>query len=310
MLKIFKSFGGFTEIAHAENGCWVNVSQPTHEEIARLQLEFDVPEEVLRDILDVDERPRFEYDDDWSLVLLRIPVQSPNNGIPYYTVPLGIFMTENYTISLCSVANEVLTNEQPSLYRENHQPVHDVLNFIFKLFLRSGTTYLRHLKQINQQTAVIEQELEISVKNKELNKLLKMEKCLVYFITSLKANEIVLTRLRNSKKKSLSEINEDLMEDAIIENKQALEMAQIYSDIMNGMTDAFASVISNNLNVVMKRLTSISIILMIPTLIASLFGMNVPNFLEKTNVAFPIILVGSGITSFLGAIVFRKLRWF
>jgi len=310
MLKIFKSFGGFTEIAHAENGCWVNVSQPTHEEIARLQLEFDVPEEVLRDILDVDERPRFEYDDDWSLVLLRIPVQSPNNGIPYYTVPLGIFMTENYTISLCSVANEVLTNEQPSLYRENHQPVHDVLNFIFKLFLRSGTTYLRHLKQINQQTAVIEQELEISVKNKELNKLLKMEKCLVYFITSLKANEIVLTRLRNSKKKSLSEINEDLLEDAIIENKQALEMAQIYSDIMNGMTDAFASVISNNLNVVMKRLTSISIILMIPTLIASLFGMNVPNFLEKTNIAFPIILVGSGITSFLGAILFRKLKWF
>jgi len=310
MLRIFKSFGGFTEISHAENGCWVNVSQPTHEEIARLQLEFDVPEEVLRDILDVDERPRYEYDDDWSLVLLRIPVQSPGNGIPFYTVPLGIFMTENYTISLCSVTNEVLTAEQPSIYRENHQPVHDVLNFIFKLFLRSGTTYLRHLKQINQQTAIIEQDLEKSVKNKELNKLLKMEKCLVYFITSLKANEIVLTRLRNSKKKSLSETNEDLLEDAIIENKQALEMAQIYSDIMNGTTDAFASVISNNLNVVMKRLTSISIILMIPTLIASLFGMNVPNSFEKTNMAFPLILVGSGLFSFLGAVVFRKLKWF
>ncbi len=310
MLKIFKSFGGFTEITHAEDGCWVNVSQPTHEEIARLQLEFDVPEEVLRDILDVDERPRYEFDDDWSLVLLRIPVQSINNGVPYYTVPLGIFMTENHTITLCSVLNEVLPNEQPSIYREHYQPVHDVLNFIFKLFLRSGTTYLRHLKQINQQTALIEQDLEKSIKNKELNKLLKMEKCLVYFVTSLKANEIVLTRLKNSKKKSLSEVNEDLLEDAIIENKQALEMAQIYSDIQSGMMDAFASVISNNLNVVLKRLTSISIILMIPTLISSLFGMNVPNFLENSKIGFFIIVLGSGITSFIAAIVFRKLKWF
>lgn len=310
MLKIYKSFGGFTEISKAENGCWVNVIEPTHDEIARLQIEFEVPEEILRDILDVDERPRYEYDDDWSLVLLRIPVQSQNNGVPFYTVPLGIFMTEHYTISLCSVTNDVLPFEQPSIYKENGQPVHDVLNFIFKLFLRSGTTYLRHLKQINQQTALIEQDLEKSVKNKELNKLLKMEKCLVYFITSLKANEIVLTRLKNSKKRSISELNEDLLEDAIIENKQALEMAQIYSDIQNGMTEAFASVISNNLNVVMKRLTSISIILMVPTLIASLFGMNVPNFFESTHAAFPLILVGSGAFAFLGAVVFRKLKWF
>jgi magnesium transporter len=310
MLKIYKSFGGFTEIPFSELGCWVNVNQPTHEEIARLQIEFNVPEEVIRDILDVDERPRFEYDDDWSLVLMRIPVQSQNNGVPYYTVPLGIFMTEEYTISLCSAANEVLPIEQPSIYKENGRPVHDVLNFIFKLFLRSGTTYLRYLKQINQQTALIEQDLEKSVKNKYLNELMKMEKCLVYFITSLKANEIVLTRLRNSKKRSISEANEDLLEDAIIENKQALEMAQIYSDIQNGMTEAFASVISNNLNVVMKRLTSISIILMLPTLIASLFGMNVPNFFEGTSVAFPLIIVGSVVFSFLGALIFRKLKWF
>ncbi|MFN8258916.1 MAG: magnesium transporter CorA family protein [Bacteroidales bacterium] len=310
MLKIYKSFGGFSEISQAEQGCWVNVIEPTHEEIARLQLEFDVPEEAIRDILDVDERPRYEYDDDWSLVLFRIPIQSQNNGVPFYTVPLGIFMTEHHTVTLCSVTNEVLQYEQPSIYKESRVPVHDLLNFVFKLFLRSATTYLRHLKHINQQTSMIEQDLEKSIKNKELNKLLKMEKCLVYFVTSLKANEIVLTRLKNSKSKSLSEINEDLLEDAIIENKQALEMAQIYSDIQTGMMDAFASVISNNLNVLMKRLTSISIIIMLPTLVSSIFGMNVPNYLENSNFGFMLIIFFSLVLSFIAAMLFRKFKWF
>jgi magnesium transporter len=208
MLKMFKTFGGYTEITRIEKGCWINVSAPTQDEI--------------------------------------------------------IYLT-------------------------------DVLNFILKLFLRSATTYLRYLKQINQQTALIEQDLEKSIRNKELNKLLKMEKCLVFFITSLKANELILEKLRNSRKNTISEINEDLLEDATIENKQALDMAQIYSDIQSGMMDAFASVISNNLNVVMKQLTLISIILMIPTLIASLYGMNVPNYLESHNWAFPAIIGFSGL---------------
>ncbi len=158
-------------------------------------------------------------------------------------------------------------------------------------------------------TSLIEQDLEKSIKNKELNKLLKMEKCLVFFITSIKANEIVLAKLKNAKKIT-SEINEDLLEDAIIENKQALEMAQIYSDIQSGMMDAFASVISNNLNVVMKQLTIISIVLMIPTLVASIFGMNVPNFLEDSKWAFPIIITGSVSLAIIGVVSFRKRQWF
>lgn len=157
-------------------------------------------------------------------------------------------------------------------------------------------------------TSLIEQDLEKSIKNKELNKLLKMEKCLVYFITSIKANEIVLTKLRNSKKIT-TEINQDLLEDAFIENKQALEMAQIYSDIQSGMMDAFASVISNNLNVVMKQLTLISIILMIPTLIASIFGMNVPNFMENATWAMPLIILCSLLVSLLGVLLLRKRHW-
>ncbi len=310
MLKIFKSFAGYIEISKVEKNCWINVTQASPEEVDRLHDEFKVPKDVIQDILDIDERPRVEYDNSWSLVILRIPIPNPENGVPFYTVPLGIFWTKDFTITLCATHNEVLQQEQPSLYRENRTQVSDILNFILKLCLRSSNFYLRYLKQINQQTSLIEKDLEESIRNKELNKLLKMEKCLVYFITSLKANEIVLAKLRNSKKNSISEINEDLIEDAIIENKQALEMAQIYSDIQSGMMDAFASVISNNLNMVMKQLASISIILMIPTLIASLFGMNIPNQLENSQWAFPAVVGFSGIMSFLGAILFRRKKWF
>lgn len=306
MLRIFKSFGGYVEIPRAEKGCWINVVDPTPKEIERLQAEFSVPEDIIRDILDADERPRYETDDDWSLIIFRIPVETPNNGVPYYTIPLGIIRIGGVTITLCSRQNDVLPFTQPALYRGQNQLIHDELNFTLKLFLRSGSTYLSYLKQINQQTAQIENELEKSIRNKELNKLLKMEKCLVYFITSLKANEIVLAKLRNSFKSKMGEVNEDLLEDAIIESKQALEMSQIYSDIQSGMMDAFASVISNNLNVVMKQLASISIILMIPTLIASLYGMNVPNHLENNSWAFAFVLIFSGLMSSMGILIFRK----
>jgi len=310
MLRIYKSFAGYVNIPQAEKGCWVNVSQPSPDEINRIKKEFQVPQDVIRDILDVDERPRVEYDDEWSLVIIRIPVTSPDNGIPFHTLPLGIFMTEEATVTLCSVQNDVLPFEQPSLYREQYQQVNDVLNFILKLFLHSANVYSYYLKQINQQTSAIEQDLEKSIRNKELNKLLMMEKCLVYFITSLKANELVLAKLRNSKRNSISEMNEDLLEDAVIESKQALEMAQIYSDIQAGMMDAFASVISNNLNVVMKQLTSISIFLMIPTLVASVYGMNVTNYFENARWAFPGIILFSVLMSLVGVLTFRKREWF
>lgn len=310
MIQIFKSLAGQVELSSFAEGCWINVTAPTEKEIELIQNSYNVPAEIIRDILDADERPRVEYDDDWTLVIFRIPVANPNNGVPYFTVPLGIFMTNQYTLTLCSQVNEVLLPEQPSLYPGKKGLVTDKLNFLLKLSFRSAQVFLQYLKQINQQTAAIEQDLEQSIRNKELNKLLKMEKCLVYFITSLKANELVLAKLGNAKKNSISEVNEDLLEDAIIENKQALEMAKIYSDIQSGMMDAFASVISNNLNVVMKQLASISIILMIPTLIASLYGMNVPNFFEDNHWAFPIIIGISAFFAFVGILIFRKRDWF
>lgn len=309
MIKIFKTFGGYIEIPKLEKGCWINVIQPTQEEIQRLIDEFQLPADTINDILDTDERPRVEFDDNWSLVIMRIPVESANNGVPFHTIPLGIYLAENFTLTLCSQDNEVLPTSQPHSIREQYKQISDVVNFILRLFLRSGSIYLKYLKHINHMTSQIEQDLEKSIKNRELNELLKMEKCLVYFITSIKANEIVLAKLRNAKKIT-TEINEDLFEDAIIENKQALEMAQIYSNIQSGMMDAFASVISNNLNVVMKQLTLISIILMIPTLIASIFGMNVPNSMENSSWAMPLIVLFSlGLSSF-GVLFFRKRQWF
>ena len=309
MINIFKTFGGYHQIDGIQKGCWINVTSPTPLEIRRIIEEFQFPEEIIQDILDADERSRIEFEDDWTLIILRIPVEKRNNGVPYITVPLGIFIREDYTLTLCLQNNEILPVEQPSPFRETYRKITDSYNFILRLFLRAGNTYMRYLKQINQETSAIEQDLEKSIKNRELNKLLKMEKCLVYFITSIKANEIVLAKLRNSKRIT-TEINEDLLEDAIIENKQALEMAQIYSDIQSGMMDAFASVISNNLNGVMKQLTLISIILMIPTLIASLFGMNVPNFMEHSIWALPGIIIFSLLLSFIGVILFRKREWF
>ncbi|MEZ5105276.1 MAG: magnesium transporter CorA family protein [Draconibacterium sp.] len=309
MIKIFKTFRGYNEISKVEDGCWINVTKPTGEEIERLTGEFQLPADAINDILDTDERPRVEFEDTWSLIIMRIPIESVHNSVPFHTVPLGIFLTKNFTLTLCLQDNEILPISQPSPFREQYREISDSINFILRLFLRAGNSYLKYLKQINQMTSTIEQDLEKSIKNSELNKLLKMEKCLVYFITSIKSNEIVLAKLRSSKKIT-SEINEDLLEDALIENKQALEMAQIYSDIQSGMMDAFASVISNNLNVVMKQLTLISIILMIPTLIASIFGMNVPNFMENSIIAMPGILIGSLILSVLGVLLFRKRQWF
>ncbi|HOS83282.1 MAG: Magnesium transport protein CorA [Bacteroidetes bacterium ADurb.Bin217] len=308
MIKIFKTFGGYLEIAEPQQGCWINVIKPTPKEIERLSNEFNLPSDLVTDVLDVDERPRIEFEDEWTYIILRIPVEVLNNGLPFHTIPLGIFITDKFTLTICIQENEVLPTGQPLPFREQYRQITDSLNFSLRLFMRSGTLYLRYLKQINQMTSLIEQDLEKSIKNKELNKLLKMEKCLVYFITSIKANEIVLAKLRNSKKIT-TEINEDLLEDAFIENKQALEMAQIYSDIQSGMMDAFASVISNNLNVVMKKLTLISIILMIPTLIASIFGMNVPNFMEDWTWALPSIIAGSVLLSVLGVIWFKKQEW-
>ncbi len=305
MIKIYKTFGGFVEIPQTEPGCWVNVINPEQAEIQQLAETHGIPADLITDILDRDERSRVEFDEDWNLVILRIPVESNNESLPFHTLPLGIIVLQDCTLTVCLQDNEVLPTAQMKPVREQYRQIRDPFNFVLRLFLRSANIYLKYLNQINQITALIEQDLKKSIKNKELNKLLKMEKCLVYFITSIKANEIALEKLKNSRK-VMNEVNEDLLEDAFIENRQALEISQIYSDIQSGMMDAYASIISNNLNAVMRRLTVISIILMIPTLIVSIFGMNVPNFLEHSRWALPVILASALGFSIVGVVLMKR----
>ncbi|MDR1860371.1 MAG: magnesium transporter CorA family protein [Bacteroidales bacterium] len=301
MINIYKTFGGYTEIEEAERGCWINVVSPTDTEITRLQDEFNIQPDIIRDILDADERPRYEADDDWWVIIFRIPVESED--LLYITVPLGIIRIGGMTVSICSRINDVLPVDQPTIYKS---PVTDLWNFIFRLMLRCCNTYQAYLKNINHQISLIEHELQGAIHNDKLNSLLHIQKCLVYFITSLKSNEIVMARFRTHVKMNLDEKDEDLLEDAFIENKQALDVAQIYADILNGTLDMFSSVISNNLNAMMKQLTSISIILMIPTLVASFYGMNVINYFEDWRWAFPVLTIVSILMAFIGYVVIRK----
>ena len=298
---------GLLPLNSFEKGCIVNVTDPTPSEIGILKTTLKVPEDFLADVLDVDERSRMEIEEDVLLMIYRIPYQNQSNGFPFTTIPLGLVLDKNSLVIICHRNNEVLDD----FFSRSGKgiTIETKIDLILHLFLRTTMFYHRYLKQINNQTAMIEQDLEKSTRNQELHRLLKMEKCLVYFTTSLRSNEMMMLKLKNSKWIRDYEFSSDLLEEATIENRQAIEMAKIYSDIQSGMMDAFASVISNNLSIVMKSLTIITIILMVPTLVASFYGMNVPNMLENNMIAFWLILGASFIISFLVVLLLRRKKW-
>jgi len=309
MVTFWETGKNVAKISEFKPGCWVNIKVPTVAETDYLIKEFDIAEDFLKDVLDIDERPRIEMDEPNTYIIIRVPLSNPNNGVPYVTVPLGIALTPKATITICSQRNEVISQLfKMAATQKFHlgQGMDDVLH----LFFISASWYLQFLKEINSQTTHIEKDLENATRNEELHKLLRMEKCLVYFITSIKGNELVLEKIRTKKYVTLVGFDEDLMEDVTIENRQALEMAKVYSDIQSGMMDAFASVISNNLNVIMKQLTSATIVLMIPTLIASLYGMNIENHFEHSPYAFYFIILISTIITFGGILFFKRKSWF
>jgi magnesium transporter len=306
MITYWTYDNGFVTLDRFQKNSWISVTNPSAEEIEFLTGKLKVPSEELNDMLDLDERARVETDESWYIIIIRIPVAGANNGMPFSTVPLGILISSSLVITVCQAKNELI----PAVLRSKKVDFQNKANFVMHVFLYAANLYLRYLKLINIQVADIEKDLEKSTRNEELHKMLRMEKCLVYFITSLKSNDILLAKLRNSKFVRSVELDEDLLEDVMIENRQAIEMANIYSDIQSGMMDAFASVISNNLNVVMKQLASITIILMIPTFIASLYGMNVPNNFEHSRFGFLLVLLISFVASVLGIILFRRKNWF
>jgi len=309
MITYWETGTFFTRLNEYQPKCWINSQELTNEEVEILISEYHVPRDFVMDALDTDERSRIEMDEDIVMIILRVPLNNQNNGIPFITVPLGIIISHNQIITICSRRTEII----PSLIKainENKITISNQFDYVLRIFLISAVWFLQFLKEINIQTALIEKDLENATKNKELHRLLRMEKCLVFFITSLKSNEMVLAKMRNGRNMQGIEHDEDLMEDVVIETKQALEMANVYSDIQSGMMDAFASVISNNLNVIMKQLTSVTIILMIPTLVASLYGMNVPNHFEGTPFAFAYVIAISITLSLVGVLLFKWKNWF
>jgi len=299
---------GVTEKEAWQADSWISVEVPTPADLSYLVDEIGVPDSFLSDIRDVDERPRIEEEEGWTLIILRIPYRDEKNDIPFITVPLGFIMKEHYFITVCHYNTDMLSDFIRYVNRKR-LPLKGNWDLLFRLFLSSSVWYLKYLKQINNQSRFVEKELEKSIQNEELQKLLKIEKSLVFFITSMRGNDNLLSKLKNLKNQR-DYYDEDLVEDVEIELRQALDSARIYSDILSGTMDAYASVISNNLNVIMKRMTSISLLLMIPTLIASFYGMNVPNSLYDKPYGFILIF---GISILFSGLAFWRLKnrkWF
>jgi magnesium transporter len=300
------SHGKLSVIDKAEKSCWIDVSDPSRTELDHLSAEYGINPEHLADILDIDELARIEKEDEYTLVIARLPVFDARYEIAYYTAPVGILLFNDRLITLCHSENEVMESLRTG--RVKGLDTRNKSAFVLNLLGRAAVVYLRHLKDINRQTASIERDLQRSVKNNELTQLLSLEKSLVFFTTSLKSNEILLEKLQSSRAMRFKEDETELLEDVLTDNKQAIEMANIYSDILAGMMDAFASVISNNLNIVMKRLTSISVILMLSNLIVSAFSMNVDSPLSGVSQAFWIITALAGGASAVGALLISDIR--
>lgn len=309
MITFYKnSNSGLIKTEIREPKSWIMIECPTEAEKKYLIDELNIPEAFYNDIEDIDERPRIELEDGWYLIIIRTPFKTGDENLPYNTAPLGLIFKDDIFVSICFHKNEVLNDFVLYTDRKNIKII-DSFDLVLKLLLSTSIWFLKYLKQINILIKSAESNLEKSIRNEDLQILLQIEKCLVYFITSLKGNDILFHRIKNIKNFNET-FDPELIEDVQIEIRQAQETTNIYSDILSGMMDAYASVISNNLNIIMKRLTSISIILMIPTLIASLYGMNVPNLFEKNLFGFWYILIICFGFSILGVLFFRKKKFF
>lgn len=302
------------ELDDPEVGSWVNISPPfTHEELEEVAQQFEVPLDFLTDSLDIDERSRYEREDEVRLIVVNTPILNETeeeNGAIYITVPIGIIMTMDHFITITAFENPVL-----HLFLEdkvkNFDPSNESL-FVLQIFEQNVYRFLICLKKLNLKRNLIEQELYDSSRNKELMQLLSIEKSLVYFVNSLSSNELLKMKINRTDflQIRMDEDKADLFEDIIIDNSQALEMANVYTNILNGTMDAYGSIISNNLNITIRRLTLITIILMVPTLIASFYGMNLNLPFDDHPYATYFIIVISIVLSLLVAWYFQRKRLF
>ena len=298
--------GGLTQLNEWQPNCWIQVTCPTEEDQQILEEKFNIPDYFLSDISDTDERARYEYDDGWMLIILRIPyVKEIRSRTPYTTVPLGIIHKRDVTITVCYYETNMMI-DFVSFQQKRGEGFTDFVDMTFRLFLSSAVWYLKRLKQINMLLEKAKRNLDQEVNNESLIGLSRLQDSLTYFVTSIRGNETLLSKLKF--KLQIDELDADLIEDVIIEMTQARETANIYSNILESTMDTYQSIINNNMNTIMRTLTSVTIILMLPTLVASFFGMNLINGMEENPVGFIIAIVLSILISIVSWFFFRHKR--
>ncbi len=308
MITIYKTTDqGLEVVPEICKGCWINATDPTPEEIAGLR-GLGVPPEFITYPLDVDERARVEKEDGETMIVLRIPfARGQAADIPFTTIPLGIVLDGQWILTICKHDTEILREFVAGRIRSFSTGKRN--RFVLHLLLYTATRYLNHLREINRAVDQLEDQLERSMRNHALMGLLKYQKSLVYFTTALRSNQVMLERLQRSQFFKTYPDDEDLLEDVITENQQAIEMTNIASDILSSMMDAFASIISNNMNIVIKLLTAVTIVLTLPTLISSFYGMNVTLPLQDWPYTAWLILAASVGMALLVVRVFVKRDW-
>ena len=294
MIQYFKNTDRQTiAIDKATEAVWVNVLPPLkQEEFTELSETMDIPLDFLKDSLDIDERSRYEIEDDVKLIVIKTPTENNSFNLSdafYITIPICIILTHNQIVTVNSFENEAIKKFLNSFQHRNP----DRMNMmVLKIFEKVTTNFQDYLKEINTRRNSLEQKLYDSNRNEELLQLMRIQKSFVYFITALRSNELLMMKISRTNVLKLNEEERDMLEDLIVETSQALEMANTYTNILNSTLDAFASIISNNQNDVLKRLTTLTIFLSVPVLIASIYGMNVPIPYKDSHSAFwlPVIL--------------------
>ena len=309
MIRIFKTEDGIMhEKEELQPGSWIAMTNPTASEIMDIADTYRIDPDHIKAPLDEEERSRIEVEDNYTLILVDIPSIEERSGKDWFvTIPMAIITTNDVLITVCLEETPVLTSFMDGRVRDFHTFMKT--RFILQILYKNATQYLQYLRIIDKKSEVIERKLHQSQKNEELIELLELEKSLVYFTTSLRSNEVVLEKLLRTEKVKKYPEDTDLLEDVIIENKQAIEMANIYSGILSGTMDAFASVISNNLNIVMKFLATVTIVMSIPTMVASFYGMNVNSHgmpFADSPYGFGIVLVLALLLSLIVAFIFNK----
>ena len=306
MKTFWNTQGGLNQLSEWQPNCWIQVTCPTEEDQHELEEKYNIPDYFMSDISDTDERARYEYDDGWMLIILRIPyVKEIRSRTPYTTVPLGIIHKRDVTITVCYYETNMMIDFL-SFHQKRNEGFTDYVDMIFRLFLSSAVWYLKRLKQISMLIDKAKRNLDREVNNESLIGLSRLQDSLTYFQTSIRGNENLLSKLKF--KLQIDELDADLIEDVNIEMTQARETTSIYSNILESTMDTYQSIINNNMNTVMRTLTSVTILMMIPTLVTSMFGMNLINGMESKPWGFVFAIIISVAISGIAWWIFRHKR--